>query len=250
MNAAQTRRTRPGIARRIRTFWIPIVAAAVSFVLGAWLLATTPYFRVKSIGVSRLDHLERAAVISLAAIPADRNVWFLDRGAVARRLEGLPYVKTAAVVVRPPASVWLNVIERRATACVRDAGGADVTVDDELRVLEQGCADSMLLTYRIARQVDAPPATFLRDAELGRLQRDARALTATGDRYRQLSHDGYGDLEAVRPDGIAVKFGDDGDLRTKQRLIRPLFAAIGAKTATVRALDLRAPTTPVVEYRK
>jgi len=69
MNAAQTRRTRPGIARRIRTFWIPIVAAAVSFVLGAWLLATTPYFRVKSIGVSRLDHLERAAVISLQSRP-------------------------------------------------------------------------------------------------------------------------------------------------------------------------------------
>jgi hypothetical protein len=46
-----------------------------------------------------------------------------------------------------------------------------------------------------------------------------------------------------------VKFGDAADLVEKGRLIEPILAELGPRANDVRAVDLRAEATPVVEYR-
>lgn len=244
------RRRRRTLAGRARTYWIPLLLALAVFGYGGWALASAPFFRMQSLAVSGLTHDLRSTIVGRAAIDPHANVWLMDRGAIAKRLDALPYVKDVRIHVRPPAAVWLDVVERTADACVRDVGNVVVTVDDASRVLERGCADPSLVLFRVAGRIDATPATFLRDPELARLRDDAREIAATGDRYRSFAHDTYGDLEATLSDGIAVRFGDDDDLRTKQRIIGPLLAQIGPRLTNVRTVDLRAPATPVVEFRK
>jgi hypothetical protein len=51
------------------------------------------------------------------------------------------------------------------------------------------------------------------------------------------------------PGGIQIRFGDDDDLDRKRRLIAPILAQLGPRLADVRAVDLRAPGTPVVDFR-
>jgi len=243
------RRTRPSLARRLRAFWLVGAALAALAIWGGWTLANLPAFKMKSLAITGLQHVSRADVIARARLDPAENVWFYDRRAIARRIEALPYVQTARLHVRPPADVWLDITERRPDACVRDAAGRSYTIDEESRVLESGCAGSLPRTYELRAEVRAAPADFLHVPELASLQRDVFALGAGGARFGTFSHDRFGQLQATMHDGIAVRFGDDDDLDRKQRLIGPILAQLGPRANDVRTVDLRAPTTPVVEYR-
>jgi hypothetical protein len=47
---------------------------------------------------------------------------------------------------------------------------------------------------------------------------------------------------------VTLRFGDDADLKKKVELVQPVRSGIGTRRV-VRAIDLRAPGTPIVEYR-
>jgi cell division septal protein FtsQ len=223
-----------------------VVLAVVAW--AAVAIVRLPIFHPSSIAVTGLVRVSRDDVIAKAAIDPNANAWLLDRTAIRRRIESIPYVDTARVHVRPPAAVWIEVDERTAEACVRDPDGRSATLDGALRVLETDCAGPAL-TYILRRAIDLSPGTFTHDPELAALAADARALAGRGDRYRAFDHDAYGELEATLDSGIRVRFGDDDDLDRKERLIGPILAQLGPRLGDVRSVDLRAPSTPVVEYR-
>jgi cell division protein FtsQ len=243
------RRSRPSLAARVRTFWLLGAVAAVALASAGWTLATLPAFRLASLTVTGLAHVTRAEVVRRAAIDPHDNVWLLDRAAIERRIEAIPYVDRARVHRRPLANVWIEVVERSPDGCVRASSETPVTVDASARVLETGCAATLPI-YRLHAASHAVPGAFLRDPELAALQRDARLLAAAGAHVRELRHDAFDELEVVMPGGLAVRFGDEDDLARKERLIGPILAQLGARAADVRAVDLRAPATPVVEYRR
>ncbi len=243
------RRSRPSLRARLRTFWLAGIVLAVVAGYGGYRLVTAPVFRLHALTMTGLSHVTRSEVIARAAIDPLGNVWLLDRSAVAHRIEAIPYVGSVRVHVSLPGNVWLEVAERTPDGCVRERGRRSYTIDAQSRVLERGCATTAGVAYLLRAALPAEPGTFIHDPELALLQADARALAATGDRYRSLAHDSYGDLEATLSDGITIKFGTDGDLSRKQRLIGPILAELGPRANDVRAVDLRAPATPVVEYR-
>ena len=243
------RRSRPTLRARLRTFWIACVVAVAAVGYAGFAIATTPFFHVSSIAVTGLARVDEMTVVSRAAIDRHANVWLLDRASIARRIETIPYVRAAHVGVRPPASVTIDVTERTPEACVRDPKGRSATVDRDLRVLAAGCEDAGGIAYVVRTAPTLASGSFLRDPEISRLQNDAHELGATGDRYRSFSHDAFGELDATLASGITVRFGDDGDLDGKQRLVGPILAELGARARAVRAVDVRAPATPVVEYR-
>jgi len=237
------------LAAFVRKFWLLGILGAVALAWGLWTVAGLPVFRLSSLSITGLDRVSYQEVARRAAIDPRANVWFIDRSAIERRIEAVPYVATAAVHVRPPASVWIDVSERVPQACVRDGAGASFLVDGSLRVLETGCVHPQL-TYLVRSRLAAGPGAFLTDPELRSLVADARSLAAGDDRYRAFAHDPFGQLEATLQDGILVRFGDDDDLDGKQRLIGPILAELGPRAGAVRAVDLRAPAAPVVEYRE
>ena len=187
-------------------------------------------------------------VSSHAQISGRSNIWLLDTGAIARRVETIPYVLTAHVHRALPATVRVEIAERIPDGCVRTDDGAELTIDATRRVLERGCLAAAVVY--LARAVDdSDPGTFINDPELALLQKDARVLAASGEPLTDFSHDKYGQLEARLADGIRVRFGDEEDLDRKLRLIGPVLASIGNRLAGVTAIDLRAPSTPVVERK-
>ena len=247
---ARKRRSKPTFRTRLRTFWVLGLALAIVLGAGIWVLATLPAFRLHELAVTGTKHVARADVVARAAIDPHANIWLLDRAAIESRIDAIPYVFAAHVHERPPGKVWIDVAERSPIGCVRDAGGHEMLVDGQLRVLDEFCTVDAGVTFDVRARLDAGPGAFLHDPELRSLQADATALAAGGDRYRAFSHDAYGELEAVMPSGIHVRFGDDDDLDRKQRLIGPILAELGPRIGNVRTLDVRAPATPVVEYRR
>ncbi len=246
--AARRRRSRRSLGARLGTYWLAGVVVLAAIAWGAVAAMRLPAFHVRSVAVSGLGRVARDEVLARAAIEPDDNAWLLNRTAIRRRIEAIPYVATAAVHVAPPGDVWIEVVERQPDACVRDARGRTVTIDSALRVLENGCSEAQLV-YVLRDALDSPPGAFVRDEELAELENDAHALAGRGDRYREFEHDPFGQLEGTLVEGIRVRFGDDDDLDRKQHLIGPILAQLGSRAGDVRAVDLRAPATPVVEYR-
>jgi cell division septal protein FtsQ len=233
----------------MRRFWVLGTLLGCALAAGGYILATLPVFRLHELVVTGNTRVSRDEIVARAAVDPDRNVWLMEPREIERRIEAIPYVRTARVHRRPPGRIWIDVVERRPEACVRDAAGHEFQVDDDLRVLEEVCTPEVGLTYDLRGSLEgAGPGTFVRDPELVTLAADARSLSP-GDRYRDFSHDGYGQLQATMQDGIQIRFGDDDDLDRKQRLIAPILAELGPRTAAVRAVDLRAPSTPVVQFR-
>jgi len=244
----RARRARRSLARRLAPYWLIVGFALLLGGYGAYAILSAQIFELHGVAVRGNGSVPRAAIVAAASLPRDRNVWLVDRRAVARRIDTIPGIKDARMTIRPPAAVTLSVAQREPAACVRDATGARVTVDVDLRVLAIGCPSALAPTYALRAELDDPPGTFLRTPELLALVADARTL-GDRDRYRTFAHDAYGDLNATLASGILVRYGDDGALPQKQRLVTPILSQLGRRAGLVRTLDLRAPDTPVVEYR-
>ncbi len=243
------RRSKPSLRTRFGTYWVLVALLLAALAYGLWLLASAPAFRLGTLDVSGLDQVSRDEVVAKAALDPHSNVWLFDVHDAEQRLEAIPYVASARIHRSLPGNVRIDIVERVPEACARAAGGASYTVDATLRVLATGCLNAPHVDYVSHAPIVAQPGAFLNDGELTEVRRDAQALTATGQHYTRFDLDRYGDLEATLAGGIRVRFGDDDDLEPKERLVGPILASLADRLASVRALDLRAPTTPVVEYR-
>jgi len=244
------RRSRPSFGARLRRFWIVGVVVLGAAGWGGATLAALPAFHLHELAVTGNVRVARADVVARAAIDRHANIWLLDPRAIERRIAAIPYVLNARVHRRPPGNIWIEIAERQPEACVHDTAGHEFLVDAQLRVLSELCTPEFSLSFDVRSSLEgAGPGTFLRDPELLALQADAQALLPGAEAYREFSHDEFGELQATMHDGIEVRFGDDDDLDRKRRLIAPILAQLGPRVADVRAVDLRAPSTPVVDFR-
>jgi cell division septal protein FtsQ len=233
---------------RLRMFWIFIVAGLVLAAAAGYALVSRPEFRLRSLTVTGNHVVDRRDVVAAAAIPFDANVWTLDTRVIARRIEAIPFVATARVHRRLPANVELAITERTPLACVTN-GGSPVTIDGDRRVLATTCLSGDLLRYDLRLESPPSPGQFLEDEDVGRVQRDAAIFTAAGFALRTVGFDRFGSLDAVTATGLRLRCGDDADLEKKVRLIGPILDATKKRLQTVETIDLRAPSTPVVQYR-
>jgi cell division septal protein FtsQ len=201
-----------------------------------------------AIDVPLASPVSRDAVRAAAGISPGTNVWLIDTPGAARRIEAIPYVGGASIRRGqfPKPFVELAITVRRPTACVR-GGGRAVTIDDTTRVLQAGCATAALPRIDAGSAVLPAPGGTVAGAEVGRLLADAKTLADANLAVRRLARDRYGGLEAVDVTGVLIEFGADGDLDKKAALVEPVRKGVGKRS--IRAIDLRAPGTPIVEFR-
>jgi cell division septal protein FtsQ len=233
----------------LRPFWIVGVVIAGFAAWGGVALAKMPAFQLKALDVTGLSHVARSDVLAHAEIDRRANVWLLDTAAIEQRIDAIPYVATAHVHRRPVANVWIEVVERTPDACIHDGSGHEYTIDDASRILENGCARGDLTRFTLQAPLTARPGAYATDRELAALRNDQHTLGPAASNFEAFSHDRFGGLCATLRDGVRVEFGDDADLDQKQRLIDAILAQLGPRALDVAAVDLRAETTPVVEYR-
>jgi hypothetical protein len=123
-----------------------------------------------------------------------------------------------------------------------------VTIDATSRVLQNGCVLEGTAWIDAGKGKLPLPGIRIADPQVARLLDDAKTLADGNLAVRTLGRDRWGGLQAVDITGLILRFGDDGDLAKKVALVAPVRAGIGRKRP-LRAIDLRAPGTPVVEFR-
>ncbi|HWT04883.1 MAG TPA: FtsQ-type POTRA domain-containing protein, partial [Xanthomonadales bacterium] len=244
------RRRKASLAARIKPFWIFAVLLVGLIAWGGAWLVQSPWFRVTRIGIEvpLASPVSRDAVRAAAGISRDANVWLIDMRGAARRIEAIPYVDAAAIHRGqfPKPFVDLAITVRRPSACVRGRGG-DVTIDATARVLQPECATAALPRIDAGQATVPEPGGTVADPEVGRLLADAKTLSDANLAVHRIARDRWGGLEAVDVTGVAIRFGADDDLAKKAALVEPVRK--GVANRSIRAIDLRAPGTPIVEFR-
>jgi hypothetical protein len=241
-------RKKPTFASRLRMFWIFIVVALALVGYGLYALATLPQLRVHDVTVHGAgDVVSESEVLSAAHIDRSANAWLLNGGAIEKRIEAIPYVNAAHISRIPPADVTIEITLRAPVACLSSRTRI-VTIDDAPRVLQDGCVAASLGRIDLPDIALGPPGTQATDPSLAGLLADSRVLAQAHVDVQSVSRDQFGGLVARDRTGVELLFGADTDLAQKAALVAPVRASI-AKERPVRAIDLRAPGTPVVDFK-
>jgi cell division septal protein FtsQ len=246
MTARKRRRKSPGA--RLRPFWMLFFVVAIAVGAGLYYAATWPGFFPHRVSVSGNHVVPTGQIVARAQIEPRVNVWLQSMGAAARRIAAIPYVKTVTIHRTPPANVRISIVERTAFAVLR-SGARRALVDRDLRVLRDDGATSNLPQILVKEAIPAPGA-FVGTAAAQHLRDDIDELAQAHVAVRSAGYDRFGDLIATTQGGISLLLGDDSDLSKKTRLIDPIISQVSASGRRVAAVDLRAPATPVVVYKK
>lgn len=243
------RRVRPSLAVRVRALWLVAALLIVLAIAAFAAFANAPQLRVRSVDV-RLPAgapIGRDEVLKAAAIPADANIVLLGAGAIAHRIEALPYVGDVGVhrTLIPQPTVRLEVGMRTPYACTMGSGGA-VTIDATARVLQAGCASAALPIVDLGGAAAPSAGARFDDPAVTQLLADL-AILQPQLALRTLRRDAFGGIEAIDRSGVLLRLGEDRDLAAKLALVEPIRRA-AQHGRPLLAIDLRAPATPVVTY--
>lgn len=242
------KRRRKSAAARIRPFSVVFAVLLVAGGIAGYYGATWKGFFPRRVSVTGNRVVPSAYIVARAEIAPHENLWLQNMHAAAGRIAAIPYIRTVAIHRSLPANVRISVVERRPFALVQ-AGKQRVLVDSQLRVLQAGDRRPMLPVL-FANAVLPRVGGFIQDRSVRRLRNDYVTLARGHVAVRALRYDEFGDLVATTPGGIALLLGDDGNLAQKTPLIDPIISQVSATGRKLAAVDLRAPRTPVVVYKK
>jgi cell division protein FtsQ len=221
---------------------LAVAAGALAFV------ATYPSFDPKHISVSGNGRVGKQEILARAAVAPHTTIWLQNTGAMARRIAAIPYVDNARVSRIPPSTIRIVVTERTPFAVLRSGYDAAV-VDRSLRVLEPATTESVLPIFDVEPGIALTPGTFVRSSEADALRAAYETMTSRRMTPVQLGFDGYGGLVVTMHGGLRLMLGSQSDLPRKLTLAEAILAQIVTRRRRVAAIDLRAPTAPVLVYR-
>jgi cell division protein FtsQ len=238
--------------RRLRR--VSLVLAVVAVVVLALAATRTPLLDVDRVLVTGVDGARAEAVRSAAAVAPDQPLVSLDTGAVADRVEDLPWVASAQVSRSWPATVRVRVTGREVVAAVQvteqhvalvDADGYVVSIEEgAVEPTDGGDAEAggVAAGALVLTGIEGPIA------EGRRLDGDARdaltVATAVAERLPDTVASVSTDLDAELVAGGVVRFGSTDDLDEKITAVKTVLSDVD--TACMALLDVRVPGSPAL----
>jgi cell division protein FtsQ len=234
-------------AGRKRLRRVTLALAALALVVAALAATRSPLLDVDRVLVSGTTHTPVAAVRREAGVEIGDALVGVDAGAVADRVEALPWVDEATVTRAWPSTVRIRVTEREATALVQVTEDRAALVDDAGRVLSiephaEGEPAAGGQAPLVLTGIEGPVA------EGGRLPSEAREALAVAAAVRERMHGVVAsvstDLDAALVDGGAIRFGSTDQLDLKVTAAKTVLADV--ELACLETLDVRVPGSPAL----
>jgi len=236
-------------------FWAMLQLALIGVEAFALLfLLAQPAFLPRQLRISGLSHVREAEVRQALALPHDRNIFFLSQAGLERRVEALPWVRTAGVTIALPGQVTVRVSEWQPNA-VLQVGEATYYVNDRGVVLDPAPEARGLTVIdrpdlgrvRSGDQAIAPDLlTMVRQMQAAFPAAFAVSLTAFELDQRDV-------LTAHTDRGWAIIFGEmttpeqRASLEPKLAALRALQTRLDFGSAPISYINLMNPGAPAVQ---
>jgi cell division septal protein FtsQ len=242
------RRVKRSPAARLRPFRMMIALAGGLLSAGVAYFTIWPGFYPKHLYVTGNRQVSRDEILRRAAFAADRSIWLQDTRGASARIEAIPFIASASIHRLPPDSLTIAVRERVPYA-VLQAGGESALADRALRVLALAPDNEQLPVFVLRSNVALVPGRFVAGADAIALRKTYEVMASKGLAPKSVALDRYGDVDAELPDGLHLLLGSPENLGEKAVLANAILAQVVRRQRRVSALDLRAPSTPVIVYR-
>jgi hypothetical protein len=200
------------------------------------VLLQGPLFRVRDVQVRGTQRLSADQVLAAAGVGEGGSVFAVDPGAVERRLESSPWVRTATVTTRLPDAMTIRVEEWRPVAVYEPSRGRPWYLSDQgvaLGPVRPGTPSQGLLEVKgLGAKAPGQGQQVLDVRLLVALVNIQRALPdILGQEVRWFQVDTCGNLTMVAGRGWKAQFG---------RVLTPEeFASLKDKVAALKAVSAK-----------
>ncbi len=230
------------------------IVLAVAAVAGYKLLAMSSAFAVTQVQVSGAKPLlAREIHAAVESVAGGRSLLQVDRGAIVRRLEAMPYVQSVSIDRSFPHTLAVHVVVEHPTVVVM-AGQTGYLVSADGRVLAQTAKAPAALPRVTAAGTTA--LTVGRDNGDGSVAAALQVLAATPPGFRKgvgritALIPGAGTITAVIGKHIQLRLGDTSQLTLKLEVVQRVMQRIrGAQRSELAYIDVSAPSRPAYGMR-
>jgi cell division protein FtsQ len=228
--------------RRLRILIIGLVGSAV--LVGGWFLLHSPLFAARAVTVTGNTHESAAQVIAQAGLTNHPPLLDVNAGAVATRLEALPWVRSASVSVSWPDGVHITVAEETARLVVSEAGGRWATLSAEGRVLDVSAARPPGLVLLTVPQPPGAPGTVLAARDDAGLDVASSLPASFAAQVTAVTVEPAGWVQLSMTTPIAVDIGTATQLTAKYEDVSSMLA--GATLHNGDVIDVSVADAPTV----
>jgi cell division septal protein FtsQ len=247
---------RPTVSSRGWIWAVAQIAILGAEVFAALFLLAQPAFRPRQVEVIGARHLTPAQISAALALPADRNVFFLNHSELEQRLMAMPWVRSASVSLALPDRVTATITEWKPSA-VLQVGEATYAMNDLGQVLDPE-AEAGGLT--VINRPDFGAVTFGQravDRDLLPMLLQLKAGFAPAFKISLMSFqlDRRQVLSAQTDHGWTIIFGqmvtsdDRATLEPRLAALRALSNRIDFTSAQIQYINLENPGAPAVQMR-
>ena len=233
----------------LRTLAAAALSAALS--LGAWQAwrwaTASPVFALNEIKFSGLLHAQESELIRRSGLVLGENLFRVDLPRVARAMESHPWVESALLTRRLPATLVVNIEEHHPAALVQLGEKSMYVLDEEGRLFKRAAAEDGLdlpIVTGLSRQMPRPELQLrlLGALHLLDIWRGAGYAVSTLAEVL-LDDDGY-TLFAHQGDGLQeIRLGSS-QLPLKLRRLAQVRAALARRGEMAARIDLDNPARP------
>jgi hypothetical protein len=259
-NAARARRGARAAALRWAVALVVLAAIGGAAYAGV-RESQDPRFVLDRVEVSGCSRSTPADVLAAAAFPAGMNIWLLDIASAERRIESLPWTRSAKIARAWPNRVSVTVVERRPAARLdMPLGGSSeepvaghALLDAQMHVLDVGADDPRDLRLPELKVTGLSAAAVAPGADLSKTDAAVaysayRTLQDAGLTARSIDVGGSTGIGAQTADDFRVLFGATDGLTQKVQLYRLIVVKISSPRQ-VAYIDLRSARAPTVLFK-
>ncbi|MBW3601232.1 MAG: FtsQ-type POTRA domain-containing protein [Actinobacteria bacterium] len=236
------------------------VLAVLALAAAAVAVARSPLFDVTAVRVLGVSGAKARKVRAAADLTTGQSLLSVDLETVAGRIERLGWVAEVSLERLPPATLRINVRERR-PAVVLLARGAPWLVDEQGVVLARGRDPGLAIVEAPQASPEPPLGRGVGDPAVANAlavrRRLPAALAADVRRYHAPDVPG---LRLLHDSGVWVRFGSAERVALKARVLDAMLAQIRSHARSngidprdgltaVAEVDVRAPDNPVIVPR-
>jgi cell division protein FtsQ len=221
-----------------------VVLGAVALLVGGWFVLHTPLFSARSVSVTGNVHETSAQVMAQSGLADHPPLLDVDTGAVAARLEQLPWVRTATVQVGWPDGVHIAVTEETPRFAARTAAGAWAMLSSDGRVLAASAAQPPGLLVLTVPEPPGAPGTMLSGKDAQGLRVASTLPPSFVGQVTAVTVEPAGWVQLALTTPVVVDIGTTAELNAKYEDVSSILA--GASLHTGDVIDVSVPDAPTV----
>ncbi len=229
-------------------------------VLGAlaagYLFLSLPIWRITEISVGGTEMLVPGEIKDLSGLPLGDNLFFSSFARTRDNLRKITAIKEFHIYRIPPATVLVNLKERKPIA-VLVLKSKSAVIDADGYVLNRNPS----LTLNVPNMTELPVISGIGSAEYnGEEQVNPQATkliveiiselsSLLGSRHLQLATGGFDQISFSLDDILLVKVGRNENVRRKMDVFKELLPEIEGRWDQVAYVDVRYPDNPVIKFK-